>query len=143
MSSWDVNEPFGLMDLPITRKFLLDTIESSENNNKHWSFKSASFDDIEWEDIVDSLSYKNPLALITRSFKGGKEFFIAVNDKLITKAALVGIETPDFSESAFENVFELNSANEFAKWVDWAKHVKKAEWPFGEKSLVDITLPTI
>ena len=114
-----------------------------EEEQRSWKFKSASFEDIEFGDIVDSLTYKDPLALITRTFKNGYEVFVAINDKLLMKSVLVEERLPSSLDKIAENVYELNNTKSFTAWVDWAKRVKMAKWPNGEKSDVEVVLPTI
>lgn len=113
-------------------------------DNTNWEFHSSADADINWKDIKDSLTYKEPLALVTRNYKEypDSESYVVVSKQLMDKANAINIEDiPDIITTVSKRVFLID--NNFSEWVDWAKAVKAAKWPEGIKSTLNVVLPTI
>lgn len=128
--------PFGMM---------IDwDIKEPKPENTNWQFKSSADADINWNDVKDTLSYKEPLALVTRKYRDYDEDskYVVVDKQLWDKAMAISIEdVPSCLETVAKRVFLIE--NNFSDWVDWAKAVKSAGWPDGIKSIVNVILPTV
>jgi len=113
--------------------------------NTNWNFKSAADADINWKDIKNSLSYAEPLALVTRNYKDYPDVdkYVVVSKELANKAHRVGMlkDSPEIITSIEKRVFSI--ITNFSEWVDWAKDVKAASWPDPLKSNINVVLPTV
>jgi hypothetical protein len=119
----------------------------------NWDFKSNCDADINWEDIKSSLSYKEPLALITRKYKEWADVYtyVMVSEALWQKAAAVNMVwdnedtyVPDFVEQVGKRKMRcFRIENKPSEWVNWAKAVKAASWPETEKSEIKVVLPKV
>jgi len=118
---------------------------NKEEENTNWEFHSSADDDINWKDIKDSLSYNEPLALVTRKYRDYNEEvkYVVLNKQLVNKADLVGMldMAPDTEAVVSKYVHEIEG--NFSDWVEWAKIVKAAKWPTGIKSRLKVILPTV
>ena len=114
-----------------------------KTENTNWNFKSSSEDDINWKDIKGSLSYAEPLALVTRKYRDyvDTDKYVVVNKQLWDKSQTVGIDSPNIVVAIEKRVF--NIVINFSDWVDWAKEVKAASWPDSIKSDLSVILPTV
>ena len=116
--------------------------EQVKHTNTNWEFRSSSDEDINWADIKGSLSYAEPLALVTRKFKeGDTEKYIVINERFMEKADYVEIDSP-YTLYVLE-VGVASIENNFSDWVTWAKAVKAASWPDGVKSTINVTIPKV
>jgi len=115
------------------------------DDNTNWEFKSSSEDDINWDDIINSLTYAEPLALITRKYRDFAEptKYVAVSGVLLDKAHTVGMfeDTPSILDMVVPQVFEIDG--NFSDWVSWAKDVKASRWTNQIKSTFSVILPTV
>lgn len=155
-----------ISDPSMTFNGLWFTLEKPKKEATNWEFKSSSNEDIYWNDIKNSLSYKEPLALVTRTYKAvyenrvekdekGNEVIVkyvtqepdeqvvVVDKRLMDKAHLVDeVETmPDIVDTLEPRVFLIG--NNFSNWVTWAKYVKNAGYPEPVKSKIKVVLPNI
>lgn len=119
--------------------------EKVEHKNS-WSFNIASLSQINWAEIADCATYKNPILLVDIN----PFYYVVVNPILREKAESLGIDPPkdDFDEHGAEfvdflDIVPLNNVNEFKDWVAWAKKVKKAPWPIKFKTEVKVSVPSI
>ncbi len=122
------------------------TMDLCKKDNTSWAFQSAADNDVNWKDIKDTLSYKEPLALVTREYKEYEEVYnyVVINDQLWDKAVLIKADIPaSISPISKKKLHVFRVANNFSEWVDWAKFVKKASWPDGYKFTFKVTLPTV
>ena len=115
------------------------------NVNTNWQFRSSAEADINWKDIKNSLSYAEPLALITRKYRDFQEEdkYVVIDKQLWNKAHIVGLleYAPSIVEKITKRVVCID--NNFSEWVDWAKTVKAAAWTDGIKSTFNVVLPTV
>ena len=109
-----------------------------------WNFHSASHLDVDYEEILDSLTRKNPIALIER----GDHYSVAIKVSLINKANVCNLPKPSNNGWAHRTergtVFRCKHTD-FHTWVAWAKATKKAKWPstYHYNATVKIYTPTI
>jgi len=111
-----------------------------------WNFNSSSDSDINWKDIKKSLTYAEPLAIVTRTYRDymGVDKYVVVNKQLMDKAlsiGLGGVDVPIITAVVEKRVF--CTEENFSVWVDWAKAVKKAKWPDTLKSTINVILPKV
>jgi len=134
---------------------------------KQWSFKTTSPLAMNFNDILNGLSYKHPVALITREFRalqdvqvdvddnGGAimekqlvdkiERMVALDRQLVFKSRLCGIAMPEHRGTIADNIVVLNEGEHFAPWQLWAKTVKRSPWPEAhrEKAVVTVILANV
>jgi len=132
--------------MTMTMQFINCSLDyNKEEINTNWEFHSSADDDINWKDIKDSLSYNEPLALVTRKYRDYNEEvkYVVLNKQLVNKADLVGMldMAPDSEAVVSKYVHEIEG--NFSDWVEWAKIVKAAKWPTGIKSTLKVILPTV
>lgn len=113
-------------------------------DSTEWSFHSASNLDIDYIDILEAMSHKNPIALITR----GDKFKVAIRRSLIKKAEVCGLPMPSEAwvhRTERGQVISCKGQADFAVWIAWAKVVRKATWPknYRQPCTVTIVTPTI
>jgi len=116
---------------------------SEKEENTTWKFKSSAEEDINWNDIKDSLNYKEPLALVSRKYRDfeTEDKYIVVDKQLLNKATTLDIEMPEYLGKIVKRVFLIE--NNFSDWVAWAKDVKKAGWNEPVKSTFKVIIPTV
>ena len=120
-----------------------DAMRALTVSAESWEFHSASHVDIEYQEIVESLTRKNPIALIER----GDKYSIAVKRGLSKKAEHCRLELPSCAwlhRTEAGTVYSVKQTD-FAQWIAWAKSVKSAKWPkaYAYSATVKITTPTI
>lgn len=127
-----------------------------------WEFNSVAHTDVDWDEIVNSLSRQHPIALVNADgFKFDNVvdestgivtevkvphsmYYVVVHDSLLSKSQAIGMELPESHEHML-NVYLLKDVNSFVVFVNWAKKVKKAKWPDEIRDVrkFTVTLPTI
>lgn len=141
-----IGDPFdGGYILPKELSKILGYDSKPVSECTNWGFISSSDDDINWADIKGSLSYAEPLALVTRKFRDFTEVanYVVVSKQLLHKANSVDMfdDMPSITDTIGKRVFEING--NFSEWVTWAKAVKAASWDEPIKSKISVILPKV
>lgn len=131
----------------------------------HWKFESVHPKDIDFEEIGESVTRKNPIAIVKGSYKGVMtsfkhpktitidENYVVVHKSLYEKSVVTGIMPPEHpthdSRQAIPGsetwIYYGIPTGQISTWIKWAKAVKAARWGDKDRRKVtfEVTLPTI
>lgn len=105
-----------------------------KTSDRQWSFTSRHLQDIDWQEIADSVTHRHPLSLVEI---GTDQYWVGIHPLLFNKANYSKAATeksPSFTQTRrFGDIvfYRVNSVRDFAKWVEWAKSVKQSQWKPG------------
>lgn len=113
-------------------------MEKKKMKDREWEFRSVVKEDIDYNLLLQDITKKNPIMLIT----AGNEKIVGIHHSLIHKTEVCNIQMPKYKDNS-ENFVLVEE--DFSVWIDWAKRVKKAKWPaeMVNKRKVKVVLPTI
>ena len=105
-----------------------------KTSDRQWSFTSRHLQDIDWQEIADSVTHRHPLSLVEI---GSDQYWVGVHSLLFNKASYAKgyvKESPSFTQTKRLGevlFYRVKSVRDFAKWVEWAKSVKQSQWKPG------------
>ena len=112
-----------------------------------WSFKSQTNIDVDYIEIAEELTRKNPIAIITMQGEDETKYEVMHSLYLQRKSEACGIDIPegDARQITFLGYITRCQIEDWVNWINWAKEVKKAKWPEDiiNKTKVTITLPKV
>lgn len=129
-------------------------IKENQMDSKRWRFFTTHRRDIDFREIEDSLTRKNPVAIVSVS---DTENYVVLHASLIEKYYSLEERVrpeyprkpewePEYLEFLNENVEFVREKSNLSKWVTWTKKVKEAPWPKNaayRKAVVTVSLPKI
>ena len=119
-------------------------IRSNTKSSKNYTFNSlAAPYDIDFDEIASDLSKKSPIAVVTIN----ETVFGIVHASILDKAHLLGEELP-FEGVLFDwrdsyAVIHGIEHSDISILIDWAKGIRLARWPEGERGVVTVAIPKI
>lgn len=143
------NEGLTLQDAvdSILDTFTIEKVIRKNTKNKKrstvWTFHPSTAFDIRFEEVVDELTKKNPLAFIERS----DHCWVAVHRSITDKGFLCGVKgSPNPMISTYNNGELFNcQKSDFPKWVQWVKMVRDMPWDksAAHNACVTVSLPQL
>jgi hypothetical protein len=134
----------GLIDLDRLHRNQSKYVSALRREDKNYSFNSlAAPYDIDFDKIAEDLSKKDPVAVVTIN----EQVFILVKSTLWSKANSVNLEFP--LRHKVINCYgpymlvEGVEHSDIQRVISWAKKVRLARWPEGEKGVVTVAIPQI
>jgi hypothetical protein len=111
---------------------------------RNWNFTLPNKDLLCYEEIVSSISRKNPIAIIFESVGDEKHITCLTHHSLIAKAKNINHMPIKFSLSEFKGIYIIRDTHIKPKdFISWAKYVKNAKWKLSKKSTIRVIIPKI
>jgi len=134
---WSNGKEFFYTNREIIAYLLRERCKPKADVITKWTFNVLSSAAIDEQEIKDSLTRANPIAIVQISTG---ITLVMLHQYLLEKADVIDIATP---ETGYDSIYVLQTT-QVSEWINWAKAVKKASW--GEERIaakVTVSLPTI